>query len=879
MLLANPPPFVQSVSHTPQAPTSRDAVTVQAQVTDADGVASVRLAVQVVVPGQYIRLSDPLYSRQWVMLPMQRTGDDVYTAQLPWEWVRHRTLIRYRIEAMDGGGRTVVAPYPDDPQPNFALFVYDGVPAWQAAIDPWHPGRDTFPSQMYDFARMRSAPTYHLIADPGDVQDAQFIPNSTLQEGYAGNDYLWQGTFVYNGVVYDHVGFRARGQSYRYDAGKNKWKFNFLPGHSFQAYDGYGHAAPKRWDKLNLSSGFQQSNRGLRGDAGMFEALSYRLFQLAGVPAPDSQFVHFRVIDAAAEAGPTQYDGDFWGLYLAIEEMDGRFLDARGLADGNLYKMEDGTGELNNQGLNAPTDRSDLDRFIGAYTQGSQSADWWRNTFDLPGYYSFRAILEAVHHYDVDQGKNYFYYLDPDSRRWSIWPWDNDLTWADQFFGAGNEPFRDRVLPVPAFNLEYQNRLREIRDLLFNPEQIDRLVDEYAAFINTPADGLALVDADRAQWDYNPILTSRYVDEQRAAWGRYYEKPPVRDFAGAVRRMKDWAAERARWLDTTLLTDRNAPATPTVRYAGPAGYPGDQLTFASSAFADPQGAQGFAAMQWRAAEVSWPGLPGYASGAPNRYEITASWTSPELRTFTPAQQLPNGACQVGSRLPSARAHDGQHRALEPLVGPRRVRSRPAWRGPCRRGSTISEIMYHPASSGNVPGDDLEFVELKNRRRCPARAVEHALHRRRRIHISRRQPARTRRTGGGGAQCTPVHPGLRLCATGRIRQEDERQGGDPDAGRRVRTDRDNGDIRRRRRLAQQCRRRRPLPGAHRSRTGRAISITRRPGAPALPLAAPQAPTIRCRSSSTNWCSNWRRSPIARSNSITLAQPQRTSGAGT
>ena len=212
VLLANPPPFVQSVSHTPQAPTTRDSVTIQAQVTDADGVASVRLAVQVVAPGQYIRLSDPLYSRQWVMLPMQRTGDDVYTAQLPWEWVRQRTLIRYRIEAADGGGRTVVVPYPDDPQPNFALFVYDGVPAWQAAIDPWHPGRTTFPTQIYDFRRMRATPIYHLIADPIDVQDAQFIPNSTLPAGYMGSDYLWQGTFVYNGVVYDHIGFRAAGR-------------------------------------------------------------------------------------------------------------------------------------------------------------------------------------------------------------------------------------------------------------------------------------------------------------------------------------------------------------------------------------------------------------------------------------------------------------------------------------------------------------------------------------------------------------------------------------------------------------------------------------------------------------------------------------------
>ena len=34
------------------------------------------------------------------------------------------------------------------------------------------------------------------------------------------------------------------------------------------------------------------------------------------------------VIDEAAESGPAQYDGDFWGLYLVVEQMDGAVVSA-----------------------------------------------------------------------------------------------------------------------------------------------------------------------------------------------------------------------------------------------------------------------------------------------------------------------------------------------------------------------------------------------------------------------------------------------------------------------------------------------------------------------------------------------------------------------
>src|SRR5438128_2676405 len=96
---------------------------------------------------------------------------------------------------------------------------------------------------------------------------------------------------------------------------------------------------------------------------------------------------------------------------------------------------------------------SDVRQFMRAYQRGNQPDSWWRNNVDLPRYYSYRAILEAIHHYDLDAGKNYDYYFNPNTGKWIVIPWDIDLTWADNMYGGGNEPFKRPVLSRPAFNV------------------------------------------------------------------------------------------------------------------------------------------------------------------------------------------------------------------------------------------------------------------------------------------------------------------------------------------------------------------------------------------------------------------------------------------
>ena len=95
---------------------------------------------------------------------------------------------------------------------------------------------------------------------------------------------------------------------------------------------------------------------------GLNEHVNYYLFNKMGVPAPYSHFFHFRVIDDEREA-PDPWHGDFWGLALAEEPYDVRFLEAHNLEKGNLYKLinatDDAKEQQNYQAPHAVTDGSD----------------------------------------------------------------------------------------------------------------------------------------------------------------------------------------------------------------------------------------------------------------------------------------------------------------------------------------------------------------------------------------------------------------------------------------------------------------------------------------------------------------------------------------
>ena len=712
----NAPPLARQIDHQPESPKSDEPVTVSIKVTDPDGVKDVSLHYQVVNPGDYITKSDERYSSQWESLTMEKANDgDVFSAVIPGEVQTHRRLVRYRVLIADTTGNAVMIPYLDDPQPNFAYFVYDGIPEYTgSATTSSEPV--TYSSELLD-----SLPTYHFITTRDNHETALHIPDAR-GSGYTGSDYRWEGTMVYDGKVYDHIRFRARGGVWRYAMGKNMWKFDFNRGHRFQARDDYGRKYKTKWDKLNFSACIQQGNFEHRGEQGLFESTGFQLFNLVGVEAPNTHYVHFRVIDDELEIGESQFETDFQGLYLAIEQMDGRFLEEHDLPDGNLYKIEGHSGTSNNQGPTQVSNRRDVRDFIRGYRNGTPQPEWWRENLDVPGALSYHTITEAIHHYDIAYGKNYFYYVNPETGKFKVLPWDLDLTWANNMYGNGQHDFLQKLCKRAPFNVDFQNRMREVMDLLYNSEQTGMLIDEKAAFVYQPGQA-SFVDIDRAMWDYNPILRSRNVNSSKAGHGRFYREADSRDFAGMIKLMKDYVVSRGRWMERTYLKNEDEiPNIPTINYSGTEGFPPDGLQFSSSAFASPENSA-FAGMKWRIAEVTDPAAEGfdpYNRETRRNYEIDSIWESDVITDFTESISVPALEARPGRTYRARVRHldeDGRwshwSEPLQFVAGDPDIST-------FQQSLAIEELMYNPAPPTTEAelavsdrNSDFEYLVVRN----------------------------------------------------------------------------------------------------------------------------------------------------------------------
>lgn len=778
----NAPPLIRQVAHSPEQPSAGVSELITAKVTDSDGVSSVLLQYQINEPGQYIRKTDPGYATNWVSVAMNDDGqngdavaqDGVFSVTLPPTVQGHRRLIRYRVIATDAIGNGVQVPYADDPEPNFAYFVYNGVPGWAGAFKPGEPGPQGV-VQSFPPSLMSSLPTYHLIANQTDVINSQY-------DGGFDTIPMW-GTIVYDGKVYDHITFNNRGEFSTYVSGKNKWRVHVNNTHEFQARDNYGRPYSQSWGEFNLNGGSCPWIAANRGMGGIEECISFRTYELLGVPAPKTHYVSFRIIDNAVEAaaptanvtdatfpgtGKGQYSGDFWGLYLVTESPSGSFLDQRGLPDGNVYKIEgggNGNGNKKHQGATQPLTTADWDSFANSSASGMNEA-WWRTNMDLPTYYSFRIASRIVGNVDMRNGWNHYFYHNPNGR-WMPIPWDLDMMFVGRTHqSASGAITQDASVDIANLAIEKRNRAREILDLLLSDTspkggQVGQLVDEYAQIVNPTGQAQTWADVDSAMWNYHPRTAGSPTDHTDSNHkGNFYYSPhtfnagggPYKrwlratnyvgfgEFEDYVKYLKDymtdtypgpvaWSIGNGNQLgygyefvksEAKEVVAADVPARPTITYIGSPGFPANDLQFQCSAFSGKKAA----AVQWRLGHISAPGLAGYSAGQPRVYEVEPYWTSDILTNMATQVRLPLAAAKPGQTYRARVRHkDANGRWSRWSESIQFVCSEPDVTA-YKDSLVISEIMYHPrAASAAELGqgfldEDFEYLEIKNTAATP-----------------------------------------------------------------------------------------------------------------------------------------------------------------
>ncbi|MEX2187743.1 MAG: Ig-like domain-containing protein [Pirellulales bacterium] len=764
----NAAPQIRQVNHAVDTPAAGQTNVVTAKVTDPNGVASVTLHYQIVAPGAYIpatiptpvsqliagnvpssRVPNPAYENaaNWTSVAMVDdgaggdavAGDNIYSATVPGQV--NRTLVRYRITVADTVGASQRVPYADDPSLNFAYYVYDGVPDYQGVS-----GQTLATLPVYTIIS-RSQDIYDAIGHDPAVQLPQFIGSGANPARFYEN---WEAAFVYDGKVYDHVHYRLGGANGRYQLNtKRNWRIRFNRGNFLEARDQDGDLYPERWRTLTVGKGM--SNR-LTLTYGLNEAVNYYLWNTLGVPAPETHFFHMRVVDGANEA-PDAWQGDFWGLQWAQETYDVRFLESHNLEKGNLYKLinssTNSAEQQRYQAADAVRDGSDLTN-VENNVRSSQTTEWLEAHVNYDEWIHYHALAQAIRHYDYWPSANknaawYFAppYTDENSDLGQMWtlPWDTDATWGptyncgedrpfDAIFATGSAPSCLGVLNQENAELarEYRNVVRELRDLLWQQDQISGIVNSFASDI------AAFVPADRIRW--NTVPSNLQNPTVSNVVGSYSGIGNNFDLAGYVQDMLNFAftggnwpgggvgtGGQAAWLDQLQASGGDGaliPVTPTISYIGQPSFPVDGLALQTSPFADPQGSNTFAAMQWRIGEITDPSAPAYDPAARFKLEWDAAWESGTLATFDNAVSVPAGFVDTGHT----------YRARVRMMDTTGVWSH--WSAPLTFTATgpantqelldhlrVSEIMYNPPPATTeeralgFSDQDFEFLEFTN----------------------------------------------------------------------------------------------------------------------------------------------------------------------
>jgi len=303
---------------------------------------------------------------------------------------------------------------------------------------------------------------------------------------------LLDATFVHEGEVFYNVGVRYRGESSR-GSWPRPYRIKFRDAHEFEDRE-----------RVNLVS--HELGR---------QALTYDLFQRAGLPSSDTRFVTLYVNE--------NREGD----YLDVEEVDNDFLEAHfpGDDDGNLYRGIDRAG-LGYRGTDPDSyrpyyvkrtneDADDYSDVIALTDALTNSPD---ETFlaeaeavaDMRQWLRWFAVQAVIDNHEgalwIGLGDDYFLYHRPSDDRFGLISWDHDYTfsYADHSIWEPNwlsSETVQRILNFPIFTRWYYQNIASIAANEFSETHMLPRIDALPDVVDSD-------EKDRLRW----YVTNRIPD-------------------------------------------------------------------------------------------------------------------------------------------------------------------------------------------------------------------------------------------------------------------------------------------------------------------------------------------------------------------------------
>lgn len=258
------------------------------------------------------------------------------------------------------------------------------------------------------------------------------------------------------------------------------------------------------------------------------QALAYRTFAAAGVPAPRCNLATVSV------------NGKNLGVYSNLEGIDSDFLARHfGSEKGNLYEAQVSdfrpgwTASFQKKNNKKNSSRAELEAVAKALeADDAQLLAELSRVVDIDAFISFWAVESLLNHWDGFTGhlNNSFVYHDPKSGRMRFIPWGTDGTFGSQHIFAPFEPpvsvWAVSILPRRLYNHpETQQKYRaRMQELLATVWKESEMLDEIAR-MQTLTKGLSTISPFVAMPQVNQL--KQFIQNRRGEIEAELKQPPT----------------------------------------------------------------------------------------------------------------------------------------------------------------------------------------------------------------------------------------------------------------------------------------------------------------------------------------------------------------